>query len=163
MNVLATGRAAAILGERRIVLSPKVRAESLFIYADETKAQRLPIDGALLEAERVAFVTATLDDSERILAVRFAAAVDDGEAEALAIALARQTTILSDDVAAARVALTEGIPLQTTLELVQAWSVGRDAREVAEALVGMRVRANYAPPRSHPQRSWFLSQLQRSP
>jgi hypothetical protein len=159
MNVLATGRAAAILGERRILLSPKVEGESLYIYADTTKTARQPIDHSLLEAEGIHFIPAGMEPSERILAVRFAALVDDGEAEALAIALARRIPILSDDVAAAKVALSERIPLQTTLDLVRTWSVGRDPRELSDAVIGMRFRANYVPPRSHPQRSWFLAQL----
>ena len=48
MNVLATGRAAAILRERRIVLPPKVRAEALYIYADASKAEKT---GRLVEQD----------------------------------------------------------------------------------------------------------------
>ncbi len=160
MNVLATGQAAAILGQRRILLSPKVRAESLYIYTDATKAQREPIDGELLKREGVTFADAELNDAERVLAVRFAALVDDGEAETLAIAAARQIPILSDDIGAERVARSEGVPLETTLELVYGWSIGRNKTDVKGALSALRARANYAPPRSHAQRSWFMSQTE---
>jgi hypothetical protein len=160
MNVLATGRAAAILGPRRILLSPKVRAESLYIYSDATKTRRQPIDAELLEREGVTFTDAELNDVERVLAVRFAALVDDGEAETLALAAARRIAVLSDDIGAEKVARAEGIPLETTLRLLRDWSVGRNEVEVKEALIGLRARANYAPPRGHVQRSWFISQTE---
>lgn len=160
MNVLATGRAAAILGERRILLSPKITAEALYIYADTTKTERQSIDHSLLEAEGIRFLTVDLEPNERILAVRFALLVDDGEAEALAIAVTRQMPILSDDVAAGKIAVSEGIALETTLDLVRSWSIDQNPCVLAAAIVGMRIRANYAPPRSHPQRSWFVSQFE---
>jgi predicted nucleic acid-binding protein len=158
LNLLATGRAAAIADPRRLLLTPKVRDESLFIYADLSRTSKSQIDGTLLDIEGLSWQPTELSEAEQISAVRFTADMDDGEAEALSVALERNLPILSDDLAVSRIA-PASVAVETTLELVHSWSSQRSSAEVGTVLRNMRARANYAPPRAHPLRNWYLSAL----
>jgi len=157
LNILATGHAAALCYGRQLLLAPKIRAESLFVYDSATRENRISIDAHYLAEQRINTLAVDLTDSEKAMAVRFAADVDDGEAESLAIAHERGIPLLSDDVRAGRIATQLGIRLQTTLELLHNWSAGRTALELREAACGLRDRASYAAPRTHPLRDWFLT------
>jgi predicted nucleic acid-binding protein len=114
------------------------------------------IDSAYIAAAGLDVTEISLTETEQIQAVRFAADVDDGEAEALAVAKERALPLLSDDLGAARVASRYAIPLKTTLDLIYVWANGAPAPDVSRALRSLRARANYAPPRSHPLRAWYL-------
>jgi predicted nucleic acid-binding protein len=94
---------------------------------------------------------------ERGLFVKYARIVDDGEAEALAIAKARGVLLLTDDRAAIRLASDVGIAVETTLDLLESWASNRPAERVSAALKSFAARAQYAPPRGHRLRQWFLS------
>lgn len=155
--MLATGRAAEILGSRRLLLAPTVRAEALFVYEDASRAARVLVDEALLAREQVESLAVDLDAVEVAAAVRLGAHMGDGEAEALAVASARRIPILSDDNAVARIAGEVETSHDTTLGLLFEWSVGRPADSVRDAIAALRARANYAPPRSHRFRAWFAA------
>lgn len=159
MNLLATGHAAAMLGDRRLLLVSAVIAETLFIYSDITASSRLTIDRAFIHGNGLKVIETALDDDELISYVRYAGMVDDGEAQAIAVAENRSIPLLSDDNAATRLAQNLGIPIVTTLDLARAWSNNQSAAVVKEAMLGLRFRANYAAPRSHPLRSWYLEVL----
>jgi predicted nucleic acid-binding protein len=161
LNVLATSRARDVLNDRRLLLTPKVRAEMLFVYADDTRTTRVQINDDLLRHEGVQTLQATLTEREIVASVAHATEMDDGEAESLAVAALRSMPLLSDDLAVARVAPRVGVVLETTLELVEAWSKERSVEDVRTALVSLRLRANYAPPRSHPLRAWFTKHSKR--
>lgn len=100
-----------------------------------------------------------LSETQRVSAVQFAVEVDDGEAEALAVAKDRGVLLITDDTAAIRLARMLNIPFETTLDLLHAWSKDRAADEVRTVLAAVRHRASFAPPRSHPLRSWFLGAI----
>jgi predicted nucleic acid-binding protein len=100
-------------------------------------------------------VKTELDDREKALAVRFALSVNDGEAEALAVASVRNLPIFSDDTAAIRVASCERLRRETTLDMMLAWSSTADPSMVTQALLDLARLANYIPSRRHPLRAWF--------
>jgi predicted nucleic acid-binding protein len=141
---------------RRLILTPKVHAEALFIYADDSRATRVPVDDSMLLDSGIDAHLAELTEQEVISSVSFTAEMDDGEAESLAVALSRSLPLLSDDLAVARVAPRVGVTVNTTLELVAAWGATVTDQEVRDALRSLRCRANYAPPRSHKLRNWFV-------
>jgi predicted nucleic acid-binding protein len=160
MNLLATGQCGAIIREVRLLIAPAVLAEAIYIYADDSRTVTVPVDDALLQREKVSYLAVELGNEETTLAVRYAQQLDDGEAQSLAVALHRNIKVLTDDVAGARVAGLLGLGVVTTLELIRAWAEADSRADVAAALRSMRVRANYAVPRSHPLADWYASQLQ---
>lgn len=103
----------------------------------------------------MAFVEISLGDDDKSLAARFSLSVNDGEAEALAVASRRNLAILSDDVGALRLAGSSGIQIETTLQLMYVWSASQNEIVVAQALKDVARLGNYVPPRNHPLREWF--------
>ncbi|MFZ1126001.1 MAG: hypothetical protein WAN59_12750 [Candidatus Baltobacteraceae bacterium] len=139
-----------------MLLAPSVRACAVFIYADDARTTRLAIDEALLNRERVAFDAVGMSEHEITAAVTLGMKMDDAEAETLAIAGARHVPALSDDTALARAAPAFGVAVETTLDLLLAWSKGQESGRVARAAQSLRLRGCYAPARSHPLRQWLL-------
>lgn len=129
----------------------------LYVYADETRTVRLVIDSKFLDEEAVQRLAVDLSDTEVARSVDFARAMDDGEAQALAIAVERSVPMLSDDAAAARQASGLSVTLETTLDLMFAWGQNVEERVVAQAARALRLRANYAPPRAHALREWYIA------
>jgi predicted nucleic acid-binding protein len=159
MNLLATQEAAAIAGARRLVLVPAVVSESLFIFADDAATRRVRIDRDLLIASGLRTLETELREEELVAYVGYASQVDDGEAQAIAIAQARQLPLLSDDNGAMRLAAVLNIMVETTLDLSRAWSKDQSSFAVRNAMRSLRSRANYARPRSHPLRDWYVDLL----
>jgi len=128
------------------------------VYADETRVTRSTVDDALLSRERVAFETIALSEVELKMAVQLSTSMNDGEAQTLAIAAARGLPLLSDDLAVERAAQELAVPLETSLNILEAWSRQHSVspEEVRAAAFAMRVRANYEAPETHCLRGWFL-------
>lgn len=147
------------LRSTRVLLAPKVLSESLFIYQDASRESTVQIDAAYLSVEGFPFEAIALTPIELAKAVRLAQDVDDGEAEALAIASERALPILTDDVAAIRLAAVIGVEVVTTLDVLFDWSRNQKVTRVKQALQSMRDLANYAPPRKHPRRAWYVAML----
>lgn len=84
--------------------------------------------------------------------------MDDGEAQTLALASSRGVPALSDDLALARVALLEEVTVITALDVLAEWQATQNVPidELAAAAYAMYRRANYAAPRAHPRRAWYL-------
>lgn len=162
LNVIATGCASEILGDRRLLLAPAVRAQPLFLYVGAARETRLSIDEAMISGERVLSAAVAMSEEEVAAAVSLGVHMDDGEAQTLAVAGSRAVAALSDDPAAARAAPALGIPVETTLDLLFAWSTGKDPEHVALAVRSLRLRANYVPPRNHPLLKWFGENCARS-
>ena len=152
MNLLATQQAAAIAATRRLVLVPAVINESLFIFADDAATRRVQINRDLLIASGLRTLEIELREEELVAYV----------GQAIAVAQARRLPLLSDDNGAMRLAAMLNIKVETTLDLSRAWSEGKSGIIVRDAMHSLRQRANYAPPRSHPLRQWYLSALNES-
>jgi predicted nucleic acid-binding protein len=136
-----------------------VIAETLYIYADDDRSSRLTIDAALFAREKVTISPVSLTDEEKIVAVQLSAQMDDGEAETLAIASRRGLIALSDDAAARRAAPSIGVVLEDILDLLYAWGMQAQPAEAEAVAKALRLRANYAPPRRHSLRQWYLDLL----
>jgi len=131
----------------------------LYLYEENARLSRVVIDPDYLTRNHLRLSTLTLSDEERIASVRYAQVVDDGEAETIAVAELRKLQMISDDAGALRLASQIDMKVTTTLELIQAWSLGESPEVIRSALASLRRRANYAPPRNHPLRRWFLESI----
>ena len=89
--------------------------------------------------------------------VRFAAAVDDGEAICLALAKCRNGTVATDDRKAIRLANAQGITTITTAEIVRLWVDGCNATDdaVAEVLRRIERYARFSPRKGSPLQEWW--------
>jgi predicted nucleic acid-binding protein len=136
-----------------------VQRESLFVYTDDERKVRARIDHDRIVNSGLRYEVVTPTDPERILTVQFAAEVDDGEAESLAVAKYRGLKLLSDDIAAMRLAAAQGIVILTTLDLLHEWSARADFESSKKAARSIASRASYSPPKIHPLRDWYLDKI----
>ena len=136
------------------MVCPGTRAETVYLNARAPSASREAID---LDPHIAAgtIVTTTLSDDETATYVRFAADVDDGEAQVLAVGLHRGLAVATDDRRARRVGAREEVKLLSTPELVLRWAhhTGRDTDDLRQAVVDIEVRARYRPRPADPNRA----------
>lgn len=148
MNLLATDRLEEILAANgfRGVVGPRTRAETVYLNPRVPGAPRDTID---LVPHIVAgsIVTTALNEDETATYIRFAAEVDDGEAQVLAVGLHRGLVVATDDRRARRVAAREAVKLLSTPELILVWAhrSGRSINEVRQAVLDIEMRARYRP------------------
>jgi predicted nucleic acid-binding protein len=100
-------------------------------------------------------------EAETSLYVALAAALDDGEAMALAIAKSRAWRLATDDRLAIRHAKDLGVPIVTTPELMKRWAdaLSLDIAQVRAALGRIQKLARFVPSPSFPMHSWWVKQL----
>jgi predicted nucleic acid-binding protein len=155
MNILATDRLDEILAGNGVrgLLCPKTMAEAVYLNPRVSGDPRDAIDLAPHIASGI-LVSSSLSQEEVASYLRFAAEVDDGEAQVLAVGLHRRLTIATDDRRARRVATREGLELVGTPELIMEWARGRapGLAELRSAVVDIEVRARYRPRPSDPNR-----------
>lgn len=167
MNLYATGHIEEILAASAdgVVVASRVEREALWVEGDEP-GSRVPVEiDGLVGRGSLARATPTPRELERF--VELARELDDGEAEALAVALERGAGLASDDRKAATVAARLGVSVLTTPDLVIAWSeTGVDGAVVADAIRRIEQRASFAPRTSHPRAEewrWLREIGQRTP
>ena len=165
MNLVATGRFDAVLAALRVtaLVAPRIESEALYLEPDSEDGIPMRIDLApFVASETVA--RAVLRAEEIALYVDLAREVDDGEAQAIALACARELRVASDDRRAGRAAARRGVRVVTTPELLSAWeTLGRqDPDQVGECLRAIERRARYRPGRNHPLRSWWEERADRA-
>lgn len=96
--------------------------------------------------------------AELELYFELAAALDDGEAMALALAKSRGWTLATDDRKAIRQAAELKVRVVTTPELVQRWGKKSSATkvELRDALLRIQRRAGFFPPEQSPLHDWWF-------
>lgn len=101
--------------------------------------------------------------AEQGMMVRFAAKIDDGEAEGLAIAHARGFVFCSDDEPVHKLVRAEGlgVGLITTPEILLAWANGDPVRaaRLPEVIRRIATLARFRPHRTSPHLAWWEQQL----
>lgn len=148
MNLLATDRLDEILAANgaRGLVCPKTRAEAIYL---NPRAPGNPRDGIDLAPDLAAgaLLVTDLTADEVATFVGFATEVDDGEAQALAVALRRRLAVATDDRRARGLAARQRIATRTTPDLVFEWarSGGRNADEQRQAIVDIETRARFRP------------------
>ncbi len=78
------------------------------MYHDDARTKRVPVDDAMIGRAGIILEDVALTESESESYVEHAAYVDDGEAQALAIAQHRSVPLLTDDRAGFRRARSLG-------------------------------------------------------
>ena len=166
MNLLATDCAVEILRALAIVfvVPPTVASEALYRESGTAGDARTQIDLAPLVAAGALRRTALhADEIDRV--VELARLVDDGEAEVMAIALARAISMATDDRRARRLATERGVALLSTPDLLQRWqaSAAVPSARLRQILALVSRRSRYRPPRGHPLYDWWMSLLTALP
>jgi predicted nucleic acid-binding protein len=162
MNLMASGVAIQILECQRIIflVTPTIGAEALYLEALDPSGEREKIDLTLLQhaglLQRVG-----LEGREFELSVSLARAVDDGEAEIIALAVNRGLTIATDDRKARRVAADYGVGLVSTPEIIRGWWSAMQPSDdrLSEAITLISRRSRYRPPTSYENYEWWISHL----
>ncbi len=157
MNIVATGRAHEILAAGGgALLCPQVEAEVLYLEADDEMSPPEPIDlGPLIASGALERVS--MSRSEVDLFVQFAAEVDDGEAQVIAVAVERAGLPATDDRRARRLAINRRDEVVGTPEILKHWSdaSGAEVEEVRVAIERVERRAHFRPRRDHPLAAWW--------
>ncbi len=163
INLYASGSFLDILRalEGAIYVPTLVTEESLFVRKEDDQDQTtlVPEGIDLTDAltEGLLHKCEMENEVEAEHFVRFAAAVDDGEAICLALAKCRNWTVATDDRKAIRLAKAESITTITTAEIVKLWVDGCNATDeaVAEALRRIERYARFSPRKGSPLQEWW--------
>jgi predicted nucleic acid-binding protein len=162
MNLVASGRFEELLrsSNTRLLVPPAVASEALYLESEVEDGERERIEIAAL-AEAGSLTLIELAESEYGLLVELAQVVDDGEAQAIAVAAQRGLRLATDDRKARRVAAERGVGLLSTPELVHAWheTVRLAGDELTDMLRRIGRRSRYRPPRDHELYAWWIFNL----
>lgn len=163
INLLASGEVAPVLvaAGRDSLVCTAVEAESLYLRTDDPKAPLEPVGLRELTESGLLAVCRIEGPAETEPYVDYAAALDDGEAMSLAIALSRGYDLATDERKARRLFLEAiGDPrrLVSTTDLMRAWAEGTSvtAGRLKSALLRIESRARYQPPPSDANQQWWL-------
>lgn len=157
----ATGSIDAILRawHRPVGMVAQTLDEVLFLRDRdtlETEGTKAPISFEhLLEGGLIQLLTIE-SDAEHAAFLRISGLLDDGEAAAAAVAIARGHELVIDE-RKAHFVLKERVHLRWSLELVHHWIgvANLDLDQTRAALTRIRLRGAYAPHRVHPLREWW--------
>ncbi len=142
------------------LLGERAAAEAMYLAptGDETEPQRIDMTA---QPTRDGVEIVRLRGTETSLFVALAQMLDDGEAEAMTIAVNRGMALATDDRKARRVAteLQPGVRLVSTSDLIRVWVSKNEIADVAasSALGAIERRACFVPPRSDPNREWWAA------
>lgn len=161
LNLYATGEMAAILEAlpHSFVIGTRCRAESQWVKT-ETPGEREKVDLVpLLEAELLE--EQSLEGSrETALFVELSSYMEDGEAEAAALAIIRGYLLATDERKVCRVLASKypALRIQSTAELLHEWQIRCRLPDKAcsDILKRVTLRATFSPPRSDKHRDWWL-------
>jgi predicted nucleic acid-binding protein len=127
--------------DRELVLQPFVQSGLIQVIAPET-------------------------DEEFSSYIEFAQLIDDGEAQAIALAKHRALTLLTDDRKALKLAHRPDVGINTisTVDVLREW-IERGAIEIADVrntLTRIRELARFAPAKNTADLTWWIAQLNAS-
>jgi predicted nucleic acid-binding protein len=152
-----------IASRRRIEIGRACRARFLVVREVANETTGLPSDvpdaatGDIAQAGDFAVVEMTTDEQADF--VELASEVDDGEAATLAVARHRRLRLATDDRAALRLIARQDPEIQVarTSSLIREWAERSSvpASEVAAALARVETDAQFSPPRSDPNATWW--------
>jgi hypothetical protein len=157
--LLSFGAGESIVSDVVLVVPPRFDLEALHIFGDDERATKRQIDDAMILAAGMTLSRQAMTSREGVRYLHFLHLVDDGEAQALAMAEQRALPLLTDDIAGTMVAQRIGVEVVSTLDLLHAWSATCDAARVRAACRSLRARGRYAPPKGHRFGAWYAEQL----
>lgn len=157
MNLVASGEASAVMRfvGFTLLVSPQVEGEALYLERDPSGVrERIDLEPLFDDGT---LVRASLSPIEIDEFVAFARDVDDGEAQALALAKVRHVPVATDDRRAIRVAMELGIVVMDTPELMLRWTESVRVSRAAAALRRIERQARFTPRPRHPLRTRWES------
>jgi hypothetical protein len=168
INLYATGRLGEIITELglRVHVTPRILRETKFVYGrhDLERGDEIPVNLEPLFSNDSLMVTSPLMDEENEEFLMLTTLIDDGEAEVMASAIARGGGVITDDgkVLKKMPALYPSLPMLTTITLIKRWAlqVGLTSPQIREVLLDIQIGGNFDPPRSEPERAWWLEMFQ---
>lgn len=148
----------------RFAASTRTLAEAIYVYrggSDEGAYERERVDLSDIIERRLLEVLSLETEEEYAAFVDFAAVLDDGEAEACALAIRRGLAVATDDRKVLRVLKTQhpSVPVVTTAGIVKHWA---EASRISDAilqaaLLDIEIRARFKPPKTDELQTWWLS------
>jgi predicted nucleic acid-binding protein len=143
----------------QLVTTPLVAVEVRYVRKGGSSGEREAIDLQSLQQQGYLSVLALETADERATFVALVVEMDDGEAEACALAVHRDGVLVTDDRAARRLMRQHlpGVPLLTTSELIKDWAdqVALNAQALARVLIDVEERARFRPHRGDPLVAWW--------
>ncbi|HLZ09063.1 MAG TPA: PIN domain-containing protein, partial [Chloroflexota bacterium] len=143
----------------QLLTTPIVAAEVLYVRKGGGSGELENVDLRSLQVAGHLSVVALETPNEQATFVSLAVELDDGEAEASALAIHRGGALVTDDRAARRVLRQRDpeFPLMTTSEVIKEWSdqVVLNARDLARVLIDVEERARFRPHRGDPLLAWW--------
>lgn len=161
INLCAVGRLTEVLPLLGVSwhIPPLVKEEALFLRTEEENGspgtERVDLQPAIDVG--VLALCAPEPGTETELYVELAAALDDAEAMALAIAKCRSWLFATDDRMAIRHATALAVSVITTPELMKRWADATSAApdELCVALLRIQNRARFTPSPKFPLYDWW--------
>ena len=160
INLAASGRFQEIATQCgfQFAISSIVSKEALFLR-DEDSGERERINlGDFVDRGMLTILTVQ-SEAEQLRFIELAMSLDDGEAEAIAIAEKRKYALATDDRKARNVILRQGLQVEiwSTCKLIQHWQqkCSISEVEVGIALASISSRAKYRPKPGHADCDWW--------
>lgn len=167
INLLASGEIKAILkvAAQKSLICSIVEKESIYLRADDPQDGLETVNLQPLIEEGVLTICDIETPEEELAYVNYASALDDGEAMTLAIALARNWYLATDERKAQRLFLevvNKSDLLTTTSTLIKDWSVAKriSSERIKSMLLKIENRARYRPPTWDVNNQWWIDACQ---
>jgi hypothetical protein len=130
---------------------------------DDAK-EREPVDLQPLFSEGLLDKISTENEEELLTFIDLSQELGAGEAMTAALAIHRGCVVVTDDRKAARMLLERKVIVRSSLDLIRVWGKHSSLNQetLRAALVDLRHRGNYDPPRSHPLRGWWDTAMKGS-
>ena len=169
VNLYATRRLGSILiaSGGPFAVADVVAQEAQFVLRGGTgkdAKEREPVDLQPLLNEGFLDMISTEDEQELLTFIDLSQDLGAGEAMTAALAMHRGCVVVTDDRKAARMLLERKVIVRSSLDLIRVWSEHSALTQetLRAALVDLRHRGNYDPPRSHPLRGWWDATMKAS-
>src|SRR4051794_36525264 len=149
---------AAVSGS--VAVADVVAREAQFVLrggTGEDARERVPVDLQPLVDDGLLAVISSDIEEELLTYIDLTRVVGEGEAMTAALVIHRSCIVVTDDRKASRILIARGVTLRTSLDLIRAWSDSPSItqQKLRTALVDLRERGNYDPPRGHALREWW--------
>ncbi len=148
----------------QFAVSSVVSQEALFLHnLDSGEREKIDLQSSIELG--ILKIFSVQSETERLRYIELAVSLDDGEAEAIAIAEGRKFALATDDRKARNVILREGLKIElwSTCKLLQHWekecAVQNDV--LSNVLANISQRARYRPKPGHPDSDWWVNLLKK--
>ena len=130
-------------------------------YGNDGQPIAVPLHFSKLIENKIIHIVTPNSDEELSDYLDFASEVDDGEAQALAIARHRGFTLLTDDHTAIRLAAQAEVQVPTisTARVLQAWadSHPQNMQKLPDVIARIEELARFKPRRTSPDYGWWVA------